>query len=336
MRLGLLLLFGGLRSVLALRGLRLSDLAIGVRLGGLQFGADVLADVDVGDVDRHNLERRSRIEPLREHGLRDAIRILQHFLVIDRRADRGNDAFADTRNDRLFACAADVAIEVASHRDTRFDVELNAVLGDALERRRLDDLRSDRGLERFDDVAPRKIDRCGTLPVERNLRALGGDHGERHVLHVASGEKVRLHLIHGEIQAGLARAHVVRDNDAGRYADQPHAHERNDAERHARSDGTNPGSDRKVIQKYEKENDRYDDDDHRTDGREFHAICAPLLITRKSNRLDEDARAFYPGDADGSARRDELALGEDVDAFSVDLRHTGRAQERRGNAGHAA
>ena len=197
--------------------------------------------------------------------------------MIDRRADRGNDAFADARDDRLFAGAADVAIEVAAHRDTRLDVELNAVLRDALERRRLDDLGSDRGLERFDDVAPGQIDRRGALPVQRNLRALCGDHRERHVLYVAAGEKVRLHLIDGEIQAGLARAHVVRHDDAGRYADEPHAHERNDPERHARRDGADPGSDRKVIQKYEKEDDRYDEDDHHTDGREFHAIYISLI-----------------------------------------------------------
>ena len=36
-------------------------------------------------------------------------------------------------------------------------------------------------------------------------------------------------------------------------------------------------ADRKVIQKYEKEDDRYDKDDHHTDGREFHAIYISLI-----------------------------------------------------------
>ena len=69
LRLGLLLLFGGLRRILPLGGFGLRDAAVGFGLRGLQLGADVLADVDVGDVDRHDLERRSGIEPFGEHRL---------------------------------------------------------------------------------------------------------------------------------------------------------------------------------------------------------------------------------------------------------------------------
>ncbi len=63
LRLGLLLLLGGQRGVLPFGGFRLRDAAVGFGLRRLQFGADVLADVDVGDVDRDDLERRSGIEP---------------------------------------------------------------------------------------------------------------------------------------------------------------------------------------------------------------------------------------------------------------------------------
>ncbi len=74
--------------VLPLRGLCLRDATVGFRLRHLQFGPDVLADIDVRDIDRHNLKRGSGIEPFGEHRFADAIRILQDFLVVDRRADR--------------------------------------------------------------------------------------------------------------------------------------------------------------------------------------------------------------------------------------------------------
>jgi len=106
--------------------------------------------------------------------------------VIDRRTDGGDDAFTDARDDRGFARAADVAVEVAAHRDARLDVELNAVLRDALERRRFDDFRRDRGLQRFEHVAPGEVDRGGALPFQRNLRALCGDHRQGDVLDVTA------------------------------------------------------------------------------------------------------------------------------------------------------
>ena len=44
-------------------GERLGFARIGLGLVGLQSGADILADVDVGDVDRDDLESRVRVEP---------------------------------------------------------------------------------------------------------------------------------------------------------------------------------------------------------------------------------------------------------------------------------
>ena len=74
LRLGLLFLFGGLRGVLPFGGLGLRDAPVGFGLRGLQVGADVLADVDVGDVDRHDFERGPGIEAFGKHRLRDAVR----------------------------------------------------------------------------------------------------------------------------------------------------------------------------------------------------------------------------------------------------------------------
>ena len=111
-------------------------MAGGGRLVGLQPGADIVSHVDVGNVDRHDLERGARVEALRKDGLRDAVGIFEDFLVIDGRTDGADHALADPGDDRRLAGAADVPFEVAAHGDPRLHVELNTVLCHALNRAR--------------------------------------------------------------------------------------------------------------------------------------------------------------------------------------------------------
>ena len=72
-----------MRGVLPFRRFGLRDAPVGFGLRRLQFGADVLADVDVGDVDRNDFESGSGVEALGEHGFADAVGILEDFLVVD-------------------------------------------------------------------------------------------------------------------------------------------------------------------------------------------------------------------------------------------------------------
>ncbi len=72
----------------ALLGLGPGHAHVGLGLVGLQAGADVLAHVDVGDVDRDDLERRLRVEAAVQHGLGDAVGVLHHLQVCLGRADR--------------------------------------------------------------------------------------------------------------------------------------------------------------------------------------------------------------------------------------------------------
>ena len=83
--LGLHLLFGGHGFGASAFRLGACHARVGLGLVRLQAGTDVLADVDVGDVDRHDRERRVGIEAARQHGPRDPIGILQHFQVRVRR-----------------------------------------------------------------------------------------------------------------------------------------------------------------------------------------------------------------------------------------------------------
>ena len=61
----------------------------------LQTSTDVLAHVDIRDVDGDNLESGVRVKTPVQDVARDAVRVLQHFQVAVRRTDRRDNAFAD-------------------------------------------------------------------------------------------------------------------------------------------------------------------------------------------------------------------------------------------------
>ena len=96
---------------------RAGHAGIGLGLIGLQPGADVVADVDIGDIDRHDFERRLRIELAGQHRLGNPVRVFEHDLVRFGRADRADDPFADAGDDRFLGGPADELIEVGPHGD---------------------------------------------------------------------------------------------------------------------------------------------------------------------------------------------------------------------------
>ena len=65
-----------------LLGLGLVALGVRLRLVRLQLRADVLADVDVRDVDGHNLKGGVSIQATIQDGTRNSIRVLKNFQVI--------------------------------------------------------------------------------------------------------------------------------------------------------------------------------------------------------------------------------------------------------------
>ena len=131
---GLHLLLLGHGEGAALLGLGPGDPRVGLGLQGLEVGADVVADVDVGDVDREDLVGGAGVEPLLEHALGDRVGLLQHLQVRLGRADGVDDALADPGDDRFVGGPADQAVEVGPHRHLRLDLELDAVLGHAVDR----------------------------------------------------------------------------------------------------------------------------------------------------------------------------------------------------------
>ncbi len=118
----------------AFLGLGPGDARVGLGLERLEVGTDVVAHVDVGDVDREDLVGRPGVEALLEHSLGDRVGLLEDLLVGVGRADGIDDALADARDDRLVGRTADQAVEVGPDGHLRLDLELNAVLGDAVDR----------------------------------------------------------------------------------------------------------------------------------------------------------------------------------------------------------
>ena len=151
-------------------------------------------DVDLGHVDRHDLERGLRIERVLQHGLRDQVGIGQHVGVVLGAADGLDDALADAGDDRLLGGAADQAVELGPHRDAGPGLELNAVLAHAVERGpalgrigAVDDLGIDAGLDGLEDVAAGQVDGGGDPPGQIHAGLVGGDHGRGHLRDVAAG-----------------------------------------------------------------------------------------------------------------------------------------------------
>ncbi len=101
----------------ALLCLCLRNLLVCIRLVNLQFGADVLADVHIGNIDGEDLVRGARIETARQDVLRDVIRVFEHVLMSRGGPDGADHAFANPRDDGLFPGAPDQAIEIRADGD---------------------------------------------------------------------------------------------------------------------------------------------------------------------------------------------------------------------------
>ena len=101
----LLLESHGHRTALLSTGL--SDILVGIGLVDLQHRTDILAYVDISDINRKNLESRTSIEALGQHHLGNRIRVLQHILVRLRRTDTGHDTLTYAGENGLLTCTAD-------------------------------------------------------------------------------------------------------------------------------------------------------------------------------------------------------------------------------------
>lgn len=223
--------------------------AVGLGLIHLQLRADVAAYVHIRDIDGKNFKRRARVKALAEHGAADQIWIFEHGLVRLRRADGRHDALADTRDDRLFARAADQPFDIRTHGHARLGAKLDAVLRNRGDDRRFDDLRVDAHLHGLQHVAARQIDGARFREVELDVRAARGNQRGNHAVEVAAREKMRFHFADLHIQPGLFRLNQRPDDLCRGHAADTHAHQRKDGNMHAGSQRGNPQIQRNKTQK---------------------------------------------------------------------------------------
>ncbi len=182
---------------------------VGLGLIGLQSGADVLAHVDVGNVDRHDLKRRLGIQAAFEHRLRDAVGMLHHLQVAVGRADGRDDAFAHPRDDRLLGGPADQLLDVRANRHPSANLQLHAVFGDGAQGGPLrplgvgavDHLRIDARLHGVEHVAAGQIDGRRAVEIQVDVGAVGGDDRLDDVRHAAAGQIMRFEPLRAD--AGL-------------------------------------------------------------------------------------------------------------------------------------
>src|SRR5690606_25266558 len=132
---GLHLLLLGDGEGAALLGLGLGPLLVRVGLVGLELGADVLADVDVGDIDREDLEGGAGVEALLRRGRGGLAGVPGHVLGGRRRAGGGGDARADAGDEGLLGASAAGVGGVGPDGDAGLGVALDAVLGDGVDGR---------------------------------------------------------------------------------------------------------------------------------------------------------------------------------------------------------
>ena len=195
---------------------RLGDALVRVRLLALQFRADVVAHIDIGDIDRKNFERGVAVESLCQHRFGNAIRIFQHILVRISGADRADDPFAHSRNDRFLRRATDEAVEMRAHRHARFYFRADAVLGYAVDggaaHRRvghIDHFGIDAGAHRFEHrfarAFGREIDGAGAIEIERDAGLVRRDQREDYLAYVAPRQIMRFQWIAREFRFRLLR-----------------------------------------------------------------------------------------------------------------------------------
>src|SRR5439155_14259370 len=200
-------------------------------LFGLEFGAHVFAHVHVGDVDRENFEGGIAVEGLAEHGLGDAVGILQHVLVGLGGADGRHDAFTDARDDGFLGGAADKAVEVGAHGHAGLDLDGDAILGDGVDGVfarggvwAIDDLGIDRGFYGFEDgfsgAFGSEVNGAGAVVIEAYAGLFGSDEGQDDHFNVTARQVMRGKVVDRDFQSRLHRGNAGVHHQANRNAAQ--------------------------------------------------------------------------------------------------------------------
>ncbi len=222
-------------------GVGLSDFFVGFGLFGLEFGTDVVADIDVGDVDGEDFEGGASIDAFAEDEFGDGVWVFEDVFVGVGGADAGDDAFADAGDDSFLGGTADEAFEVGADGDTGADAEGDAIFGDGVNFTTaahfgmwaVDDFGVDAGADSFDNgfagAFDGEVDGAGAIEVEGDASFVRSDEGEHDLGDVATGEVVGFELVGEDGDAGFGSGDAGIDEEGVGYAAQPHGDEGGEA-----------------------------------------------------------------------------------------------------------
>ena len=284
------LLLGGDGGGAADFGPRLRHALVGFGLLGLEFGADVVAHVDVGDVDGKDFKGGVAVETLGQHVLGDAVGIFEHLFIGIRRADGAHDPLAHAGDDGFLGRAAHEPVEMGANRDARLGFDADAVFGNAVDAGAahggvgaVDDLRVDAGLNGFQDglagALGGEVDGARPVEIEDDPGAVGHDEGQDHLGDVAAGLIMELQRFEVDVHACFDRHDPCVDHE--RDGDALQAHPDHIQEADVRPVGPGADPDPKEV----KENHRQDqaanpehNHQHEDDQRRIHALESKILL----------------------------------------------------------
>src|SRR5690606_15232126 len=135
-----------------------------------------------------------------------SIRIFQHFLMIYRRSDRGNNTFAYACQNSLLTGAPHQLINVSAYCDPCLGDELDAILCDCCNGRCVDDPGINGQLHGIEDITTSKIDGGGQLEIQRYIGFIRRNQGLDDVIDIPSCKEMRFNVIGCNIQSGFRRS----------------------------------------------------------------------------------------------------------------------------------
>ena len=128
-------------------------------------------------------------------------------------------------DDGFFAGSADQFLDACAHGNSGDGVQLNAVEGDCADPGSFNHFGIDGHLHGFENVATGKVDCCGLLEIQFDVRFVGGDESLDDAENISSRHVMRFEQIRIDRHSGFATENAGIDNDFGRHFAESHANQ---------------------------------------------------------------------------------------------------------------
>ena len=130
-------------------------------------------DINVCNINGNDFEGGLRIKTFCQYSFADDVGFSR--TPCDFLPTRWHQCLHPPCKDGFFGCTTDQLLQVCTHRNSGFDLQLNAVFGDRIKRwlgrttrRTVNDLRINTGLDRLQHISPRQVDGSSFAKRKRN------------------------------------------------------------------------------------------------------------------------------------------------------------------------